>query len=221
MDRIFLVEDEISLNTLLVSYLVEAGYEVVSFTNGSEAAKRVDETPSIWVLDIMLPGIDGYTLLNMIKAKNSNIPVIFISARNAELDRVLGLEIGSDDYLPKPFLPRELVLRINRILNKRADSVLLDNQKIGEYNFDRKKRLICLNNSEIVLSVKEYDVLDYLLQNIGVAKSRTEILDSVWGTNYFGSDRVVDDTLRRIRKKCPGLKIENLYGFGYMLTTEK
>jgi len=217
MNRVYLVEDETSLNNLLVSYLTEAGYIVNSFTDGLDAKNRIDDNPDLWILDIMLPGVDGYALIKLIKSEFPDTPVIFMSARSAELDRVLGLEMGSDDYLPKPFLPRELVLRVNRILKVKPQEVLPDSINIGSYTFHRKKRIIESVNSEISLSVKEFDILDYLIINRGNAKSRTQILDKIWGENYFGSDRVVDDTLRRIRKKCPNLTIENLYGFGYIL----
>lgn len=217
MSRVFLVEDEVSLNNLLVSYLIDAGYEVTSFINGLDAKVNIVKNPDLWILDIMLPGLDGYSLIKEIKSVYPDTPVVFMSARNAELDRVLGLEMGSDDYLPKPFLPRELVLRVNRLLKTRPEILPLNSIDIGSYTFNRKKRVILFENSEISLSVKEFSLLEYLVENMDNAKSRTEILDNIWGENYFGSDRVVDDTLRRIKKKCPKLSIENLYGFGYIL----
>ena len=116
--RIHLVEDEVNLNELLTSYLSKEGWDVVPFLNGETARQAIPERPHLWILDIMLPDIDGYQLLREIKADLEVMPVIFISARDAELDRVIGLEMGSDDYLPKPFLPRELVIRTRKLLDR-------------------------------------------------------------------------------------------------------
>src|SRR5690348_1650593 len=118
MATIYLVEDEEHLNQLLKKYLEKEGYKVVSFTNGESALQKIEDLPDLWILDIMLPDIDGYQLIKAIKEYNQATPVIFMSARNQELDRVVGLELGSDDYLSKPFLPRELVIRTNKIIQR-------------------------------------------------------------------------------------------------------
>ena len=220
LKKIFLVEDEKLLVDLLKSYLSEAGYDVKSFNNGIDAKNSILEKPDLWVLDIMLPGMDGYSLIKEIKSITPNIPVIFMSARNAELDRVVGLEMGSDDYLPKPFLPRELVLRVNRILNKGENPQNKSVVKIGPYIFNRERRMISSENEEIILTVKEYEFLNLLINSHEKAISRTEIIDNLWGTDYIGSERVVDDTLRRIRKKLPNLPLETVYGYGYILKME-
>ncbi|WBW97301.1 response regulator transcription factor [Oceanirhabdus sp. W0125-5] len=220
MKRIYLVEDERPLANLLVSYLTDADYNVTTFNNGLDAKNAILEKPDLWVLDIMLPGMDGYSLIKAIKTATPEIPVIFMSARSAELDRVIGLEMGSDDYLPKPFLPRELVLRANRILktsNTKQGSIIVP---LGPYSFNRQRRIIINGNEEITLTVKEYDLLEFLINNHAKAISRTQIIDGVWGTDYFGSERVVDDTLRRLRKKAPELPLETIYGYGYILTLE-
>jgi len=213
--KIYIVEDEKQLQQLLVSYLVEAGYSVTAFDNGRLAKENIDDEPDLWILDIMLPEVDGFTLIKSIKEKNPNIPVIFMSARSAELDRVIGLEMGCDDYLPKPFLPRELVLRVKRLLS--YVKPVVHSGKIGPYIFNRNKRILSLKHEEIELTVKEYDLLQLFSKQLGKAISRTDILDTVWGIDYFGSERVVDDTLRRLRKKAPKLPFEAVYGFGYIL----
>jgi two-component system response regulator CssR len=220
MKKIFLVEDEKSLSNLLVSYLINANYDVTPFYDGLIAKDAIAKEPDLWVLDIMLPGMDGYALIKEIKNNNSETPVIFMSARSAELDRVLGLEMGSDDYLPKPFLPRELVLRVDRLLKNNKKTKDEIEVILGPCIFNRQKRIIISNNEETILTVKEYDILEFLISNLGKAISRTEIIDTVWGTNYFGSERVVDDNLRRLRKKIPELPIETVYGYGYILKTE-
>lgn len=217
MQRIYLVEDEIALSQLLETYLMEAGYAVTTFFNGLDALKAIAAQPDLWLLDIMLPGLDGYALIREIKAANPEVPVIFMSARSAELDRVIGLEMGSDDYLPKPFLPRELILRINRILKPQSRSEV---STVSGVAFDRERRILKNNDTEIMLTVKEYDLLEYFFSRINQAISRNDILDHVWGTDYFGSERVIDDTLRRIRKKIPELPVETVYGFGYILRAE-
>lgn len=217
MQRIYLVEDETALSQLLETYLMEAGYAVTTFFNGLDALKAITVQPDLWLLDIMLPGLDGYALIREIKAANPEVPVIFMSARSAELDRVIGLEMGSDDYLPKPFLPRELILRINRILKPQSRSEV---STVSGVAFDRERRILKNNDTEIMLTVKEYDLLEYFFSRINQAISRNDILDHVWGTDYFGSERVIDDTLRRIRKKIPELPVETVYGFGYILRAE-
>ncbi len=221
MKKIYLVEDEKSLSQLLSVYLIEAGYSVVVIDNGLKAKSKINEAPDLWILDIMLPGMDGYTLIKEIKKSTPDIPVIFTSARNAELDRVIGLEMGSDDYLPKPFLPRELVIRVNRILERKNSTVTENNSYIvGPYIFEPSKRSISTEDGMLTLSNKEYDLLEFLINHINQAVSRNDMIDGVWGMDYFGSDRVVDDTIRRLRKKMPELSIEPIYGYGYMLKGE-
>ncbi len=220
LKKIFLVEDEKLLVDLLTSYLIEAGYDVKSFNDGIDAKSSILEKPDLWVLDIMLPGMDGYSLIKEIKSRTPDVPVIFMSARNAELDRVVGLEMGSDDYLPKPFLPRELVLRANRILNKGENTQNKLVVQIGPYIFNRERRIISSKDEEITLTVKEYEFLDLLINSHEKAISRADIIDIIWGSDYVGSERVVDDTLRRLRKKLPNLPLETVYGYGYMLKLE-
>lgn len=221
MKKIYLVEDEKSLSQLLSAYLTEAGYSVGVFDDGLKAKSKINEAPDLWILDIMLPGMDGYTLIKEIKKSTPYVPVIFTSARNAELDRVIGLEMGSDDYLPKPFLPRELVIRVNRILDRKNSTVIEnDSYILGPYIFEPSKRSISAEDGMLTLSNKEYDLLEFLIKHINQAVSRNDMIDSVWGMDYFGSDRVVDDTIRRLRKKMPKLSIEPIYGYGYVLKGE-
>lgn len=224
MKKIFLVEDEKSLSHLLASYLTDAGYDVTIFDDGLTAREAIDKYPDLWVLDIMLPGMDGFSLIKEIKKITPEIPVLFMSARSAELDRVIGLEMGSDDYLPKPFLPRELVLRVNRLLKitpEHPQEIKSDAPvSLGNYSFNRHKRVLVNQEEEISLTIKEYDTLEFLIAHHDLAISRTQIIDTVWGENYFGSDRVVDDTLRRLRKKAPELPLEAVYGYGYILKLE-
>lgn len=216
--RVYLVEDEENLNQLLTSYLQKEGWEVCSFLNGQDARAAIPDRPHLWILDIMLPDIDGYQLLREIKADSQDRPVIYISARDAELDRVIGLEMGSDDYLPKPFLPRELVIRTRKLLERvYAPEKDLPTLNIPPYLVDKNRRVVTLDNEELDLTSKEFDILLLFSLHSGQAFSREQIITRIWGQDYVGSDRVVDDLIRRLRKKMPGLKIETIYGYGYRM----
>lgn len=219
--RVYLVEDEKSLNILLEKYLQREGYEVTTFFDGNSAMARIKEMPDIWLLDIMLPDIDGYQLIKAIKENNKKTPVIFMSARNEELDRVVGLELGSDDYLSKPFLPRELIIRTNklveRIYGKENEELLDKTLNISGYIISKKQRTVYFEDMELQLTNKEFELLIYFVENRNNLVSREQILDYVWGDDYFGSDRVVDDTIRRLRKKMDKLNIDTVYGYGYKL----
>lgn len=216
--RVFLVEDDRNLNSVLTSYLKNEGWQVCSFLTGTAAKAAVKQSPHLWILDIMLPDGDGYQLLREIKENAPLVPTIFISARDADIDRIIGLEMGSDDYLPKPFLPRELVIRARKLLER----VYKINSKppllqLAAYTIDEAGRRAYDGYRHLELTAKEFDLLLSLLRNPGQALSREQLLDLVWGSGYFGSDRVVDDLVRRLRKKMPALCIETLYGYGYRL----
>ena len=221
--KIYLVEDEISLNLLLEKYLQREGYDVTTFSNGNSAISKIKDLPDLWILDIMLPDIDGYEIIKAVKAYNKNTPVIFMSARNEELDRVVGLELGSDDYLSKPFLPRELIIRTNKLLERISRMDKYDNSQISDelnmcgYKISKKQRTVFIGTVEVILTKKEFELLYYFIENKNNLVSREQILDTVWGDNYFGSDRVVDDVIRRLRKKINKFTIETVYGYGYKL----
>jgi two-component system response regulator CssR len=219
--KIYLVEDEKNLNVILEKYLQKEGYEVTTFLDGNSAMERINDNPHLWILDIMLPDIDGYHIIKAIKENNKNIPVIFMSARNEELDRVVGLELGSDDYLSKPFLPRELVIRTNKLIERiyGSEGIGLPEEIliIGDYRISKNQRTVFYLEEEIQLTKMEFQLLIYLVENKNILISREQILTNVWGEDYFGSDRVVDDTIRRLRKKVNKLNIETVYGSGYKL----
>lgn len=231
--RVYLVEDEPHLNGVLRSYMEKEGWEVRAFLTGEEAlgAMRGGQ-PSLWVLDIMLPDIDGYQLLRDIKADAPEVPVIFISARDAELDRVIGLELGGEDYIAKPFSPRELIIRARRLLERlerpAAPAHATDNVPasaagpsetiiLPPYRVSLPQRMVTENSTALELTSLEFDLLAFLAASPGHSFTREQILGAVWGTDYFGTDRVVDDVVRRIRKKLPSLRLETLYGYGYRL----
>jgi Response regulators consisting of a CheY-like receiver domain and a winged-helix DNA-binding domain len=217
--KIYLVEDEENLNHILKSYIEKEGFQVTSFLNGEAARNNIHNRPDLWVLDIMLPDIDGFQLLKEIKEKDKDVPIIFISARDKDIDRIIGLEMGSDDYISKPFMPRELVIRVQKLLkrvynsNKNNDVIAIE-----DYTIDIEKRFVKLKNDEITMTSREFDLLVLLINKKGGAITRDQILNELWGVDYFGSDRVVDDLVRRLRKKLTELKIETIYGHGYRLS---
>ena len=215
---IVLVEDEINLNNLIKTYLEKSGYTVISYYNGETAIKNTKINAHLWILDIMLPDeISGYDIIKKIREENENIPVIFTSARDKELDKIIGLELGSDDYITKPYSPKELVLRVNNII-KRVYSGNLAKIKYEDYIIDTEKRIVTQNEKEINLTTLEFDLLNMFITNKNKSFSRDDILNIIWGENYFGTDRVVDDLIRRLRKKMPNLNINTMYGYGYRLT---
>ena len=212
---IAVVDDEKDLNELMKRYLEKEGYEVRSFYTYSQALKSVDDQSiDLWLLDIMLDEKSGFDLFELIKEKNSNKPVVFISARDQQFDRIIGLEKGSDDYITKPFNMKEVVLRVNNILKRfyKDDKLIVDG-----YTIDESQRKVFEDQQKIELTKKEYEMLMFFVKHKSTAFSRDDILNVIWGDDYFGSDRVVDDTLRRLRKKMPNLSITTIYGFGYRL----
>ncbi len=218
MYKICLVEDEEMLNNLIKSYLERAGYEVVNFFNGEDAYDYIGkEEVHLWILDIMLGDtISGYDLIKKIREIDQKVPVIFTSARDQDLDKIIGLELGSDDYITKPYSPKELVLRCNNMI-KRVYMPSSEKMKYETYEIDIDKRMVYENGKEISLTTLEYDLLLMFLNNRNKSFSRDEILKNIWGEDYFGSDRVVDDLVRRLRKKMKNVHINTLYGFGYRL----
>lgn len=221
MYKIAIVEDEKDLLAIVEKYLKNEGYEVLSFTTGEDAINAISDDIHLWILDIMLPGtINGYDLIKQIKASDPYKPVIFTSARDQDIDKIMGLELGSDDYLAKPYSVRELVLRVKNIIfrtYKTSSEQVSEQLKYNSYSIDVDKRVVTLNGQMINLTSKEYELLLFLLQNKGKAFSRDQILDNVWGSDYFGSDRVVDDLMRRLRQKMTDLSVETIYGYGYRL----
>ncbi len=214
---ISIVEDEKDLNELVKRYLEREGYEVRSYLTFDEASVHSnDEDVHLWILDIMLGDKSGFDLIDEIRACNPDVPVIFMSARDKEFDRIIGLEKGSDDYITKPFSPKELVLRVNNIMRRtyKEDTSRIE---VDGYEIDEAQRTVYYQNEQIELTTKEFELLMLFVNNRGTAFQREDILTKIWETNYFGSDRVVDDTLRRLRRKLPNLSIRTIYGYGYRM----
>ena len=219
MYKICLVEDETDLVAVVKMYLEKAGYDVVTFTKGSEAISYIGNPVDVWILDIMLgDDVNGYDVIKAIREKYPLVPVIFTSARDQDLDRILGLELGSDDYITKPYSSKELVLRVNNIIKRVYQSTESKILNYLDYSIDLDKRIVSVKDKNIKLTTLEFDLLVLLVENINKSFSREDILDAVWGNDYFGSDRAVDDLVRRLRKKMPLLNVNTIYGYGYRLS---
>lgn len=217
MKTIALVEDEKDLNNLIRTYLEKEGYNVVSYYDGESTINNINKDVDLWILDIMLGDtISGYDIIKKIREENPDVPVIFTSARDKDLDKIIGLELGSDDYIAKPYSPKELVLRVNNII-RRVYSKEKQKLTYKDYTIDFEKRMVLHKGESINLTTLEFDLLYMFVTNINKSFSRDDILNNIWGENYFGTDRVVDDLVRRLRKKMLELDINTIYGYGYRL----
>mgnify|MGYP001329837243 CR=1 FL=1 len=224
--KIGLVEDDKNIQNIVRAYLEKEGYEVTVVASGEEGWEVWENNPpDMWILDIMLPGMDGYEFCKRIRAE-SEVPIIIISAKDDEIDKILGLELGGDDYLTKPFSPRELVARVKRLFKRtvpqrQTKQQNLERMKVGELLIYLDERRIFWKGEEFEVTTKEYDMLLLLAQNPNRAFSREELLLNIWGNDYFGSDRAVDDLVKRIRKKLPDIPLETVWGFGYRLRKDE
>ncbi|TDI55452.1 MAG: response regulator transcription factor [Acidobacteria bacterium] len=216
---VLLVEDDDAIADMLRGFFERDGYRFLHALTGEEAIERLRIRPvSAILLDINLPGIDGIETCRRIR-EFSQTPVIMLTARDTEVDKVLGLEMGADDYVTKPFSPRELMARIKAVLRRSeeppAKPRLLD---IDGYEIDDGKRTVTTPSSVVVEpTAKEFDLLWFLAENAGLAMSRGQILEGVWGYEYFGETRTVDVHIRQLRKKIEGIPIETVWGVGYRL----
>lgn len=213
--KILVVEDEDAIRDLITINLEMVGYEVFSAEDGLIAKKFLEsESVDLILLDVMIPGIDGFSLIEQIKT--SEVPVIFVTAKESVLDRVKGLRLGADDYIVKPFDTMELLARIEvalRRYNKNEDVITFKHLQVYT-----SQRIVKIDNKEVYLTAKEYDLLFLFLQNRNIALSREQILDRVWGFAYIGESRTVDIHVQRVREKL-GLKdyIKTVFKVGYRL----
>jgi two-component system response regulator CssR len=214
--KINYVEDEVDIANIVTKYLVKESYDVTVFHDGESALNQVTDKVDLWILDITLPGkIDGFDIIKAIKHHNPDTSVIFTSARDQELDRVKGLELGSDDYLPKPFSPRELILRVKAILRRNQNHINIIEYE--NFKISIEKREVSIGERIIKLTPKEFDMILYFVKNRGQDINRDVIGRTLWGEKYDNSKRVVDDLMRRVRMKLPKFKVITVYGSGYRL----
>jgi two-component system, OmpR family, response regulator ResD len=222
---ILIVEDEQRMRSLLSDYFKREGYTSLEASNGIEGIKTFSDNPiDLVILDIMMPFMDGWEVCKSIR-KNSNVPIILLTAKAEDDDKLLGYELGVDDYVTKPFSPKVLVAKVKALLKRiemqgetNTDSVNIDGLIIDELSHEVK-----INENTIVLTPKEYDLLLYLVRNKGIALTRDQILDNVWGIDYYGDTRTVDTNIKRLREKL-GEKAElitTIRGSGYKFEVKK
>lgn len=225
MAKVLVVEDDPDIRELIAHTLRRAGHQVDQLAHGGEAPRRVRETsPELVVLDVMLPGLDGLMVCQALRADplTAGIPIIMLTARGEEADRVTGLELGADDYVTKPFSPRELGARVGALLRRSARSATPAVSGVLTYltiSLDPDKHLVTAGGRDIRLTAKEFLLLQYLIQHQGRVLSRDLLLTDVWGYQYTGGTRTVDVHIRRLREKLPELgdAIETIKQFGYRL----
>lgn len=224
MPEIWVLDDEDNIRNLMKRYLEKEGYGVRTFSSAEELNNAlINNSPDMFVLDIMLPGQDGLSLCRTIR-EQSTLPIIFVSARGEEFDRVLGLELGGDDYMAKPFSPRELVIRVKNIfrrLNRAEESPALKELEYENMVISPDKRTVTVNNAELSFTSKEFDLLFALAASPNRPFSREALLEKIWGFDYEGEERAVDNTVKRIRKKLHEKgarpKLATVWGYGYKL----
>jgi len=218
---VLVVEDDPSIAELLCAYLGRASFDPVVATSGETALARYDEArPIAVILDLNLPGdLDGLDVCRALRT-HTDVPIVMLSARDQELDRIFGLEIGADDYVTKPFSPRELIARLNAILRRTTTPTpgTVRVETLGPITWDQRRRSATLDDSIIALTNREFDLLGFLMMHRGVALSRRELLDGVWGPEWYGDDRTVDVHIRQLRRKFgEALPISTVWGVGYRL----
>jgi len=220
--KIFIVEDDQNIRELTVYALKSADFDVAGFEDGSELYKALEtETPNLILLDVMLPNEDGLQILSKLKSKTntSGIPVIMLTAKGSELDRVKGLDLGADDYITKPFSPLELLSRIKAVLRRSTPKPELSQLAHETILLDISKHTVFESETEIHLTQKEFALLKFLLENKGVVFSRDKIMDAVWGYDYAGESRTVDMHIKTLRQKLAHSDeiIKTIRGVGYKI----
>lgn len=221
-ERILVVDDEANIIDLTRIYLEQEGFQVEAATDGTQALEKIrDLTPALVVLDIMLPEIDGFEVCRQTRAW-SDVPIIMLTARDEDIDKIVGLELGADDYLTKPFNPRELVARVKAIL-RRADRVAQVSDRpihVGDVTIDPARREVTVAGELIELRAKEFDLLLTFAENKGIVLNREQLLNLVWGYDFYGQTRTVDVHIAHLRKRISGsniVRVETVTGVGYKL----
>ena len=221
MKKILIVEDEESIRGFLKINLKRNGYEVIEVDNGEDGIKiAINEKPAIVILDVMLPGIDGFNVCKRIREEEKNIGIIMLTAKSQDIDKITGLEYGADDYIVKPFNPMELLLRIKAILRRIGDEEEKRTIEQGRFKIDTYAKKVFKSDKEIDLTPKEYSIIKLFLENPEKAFSRDELMDLIWGENYIADPKIVDVNIRRLRSKISSSSskqgyIETIWGFGY------
>lgn len=220
MTKILVIEDEESFREGLEFMLTREGYDVVVAADGTKGLAAFSETkPDLILLDVMLPGISGTEICKTIR-QTSKTPIIMLTAKDAEVDKVVGLEIGADDYVTKPFSTSELLARIKAVLRRGAKEETSDVLVIGNVSLNSSRHALFVNGVEVQIPLKEFELLEILMQNAGRVLSRTELMNAIWGVNYFGDGKTLDVHIKRLRAKIeadpanPEL-LKTVRGLGY------
>lgn len=223
MTTILVVDDEKSIVELERMYLEKEGYTIEAAYDGKTALEKFRATrPAAIILDLMLPGIDGWQVCRRIR-QESDAPIIMLTARDQDIDKIVGLELGADDYLTKPFNPRELVARVKAIFRRAAPAPKTQRCAVGDLTLDLERREVTAAGKPVELRAKEFDLLAALLQNPGIVLTRERLLEIAWGFDFPGETRTVDVHVAQLRKKIAGARtqIETVSGVGYKLVNER
>lgn len=226
-ETILVVDDEANIRDLARLYLEKDGYKVIIAQDGAQALAQVKEhDPALMVLDLMLPEIDGWEVCRRVRA-DSNMPILMLTARDDDIDKIVGLEMGADDYLTKPFNPRELVARVRAVLrrmNVSASGVPANEvRQVGDVTIDPNSREVTVKEVRVQLRTKEFDLLLTLIDHQNIVLSRDQLLDLVWGYDFYGQTRTVDVHIAHLREKLSdsSLQIETVWGMGYKLVGDQ
>lgn len=215
---VLIVDDEVRMRKLIKDFLVQKGYSIVEAGDGEEAIQKFEENKNkigIILLDVMMPKLDGWSVLRQIR-QESKVPIIMLTARGEEQDELFGFELGVDEYISKPFSPKILVARVEAIL-KRVNQNDKDVKDYGGIEIDSDGRTVKVDGKQIELSLREYELLKYLVENSNIALSRDKILNNVWNYDYYGDSRTIDSHIKKIRHKLgkKGKYIQTMRGVGY------
>ena len=223
MAKILLVEDEVSIRGFLKINLLRNDFEVIEAGSGEDGIKKaIEENPDIAILDVMLPGIDGFQVCNKLRERYPDMGIIMLTAKGQDMDKIMGLEYGADDYIVKPFNPLEVVLRVKAILRRLEKNTSVQSNEIvsGPFVINLYSQKITKDGIEIELTPKEYLIMKTFIENPNKAFSRDELLNNIWGCNYFGDPKIIDVNIRRLRAKIEENAsdpkfIETIWGIGY------
>lgn len=218
-NNILIVDDEARMRKLIKDFLVAKGYSILEAEDGEKALELFAENSSkirLILLDVMMPKLDGWSVLRQIRQADSKIPIIMLTARGEEQDELFGFELGVDEYISKPFSPKILVARVEAIL-KRTNQELKETKNYGGIEIDKEGRTVNVDGKPIELSLREYELLTYLVENENIALSRDKILNNVWNYDYYGDSRTIDSHIKKIRHKLgkKGKYIKTMRGVGY------
>lgn len=218
MNKVLLVEDENDLRKIIANYLKQANFTVIEAADGEQAlALFADGEYDLVILDLMLPKLNGYEVCLDIR-RSSKVPIVILTARDSEIDELRGFNCGADEYIAKPFSPNILIARIKSLL-KRCDTFMENNVQINDFSIDNRQRLVYYKGERVITTPKEFELLYYLVNNRNIALSREQILDAVWGMDYYGDTRTVDTHIKCLRAKLGdfGQQIKTVRKVGYKL----